>query len=253
MATHFKTFPTGTAQTWVVPDGVLFVTVVGCGGGGGGAGTDGAIPNKVSHAAGAGAGAAVITATYLTTPGENIVVDVGAGGTRGPGGHAGHASIPSPIPGESIPQQPAGAGTNGRRGDGSRFGKLIFPGGAEGLPNGGAGSGATAIVGVSAAAGGTGGSPTQAGQPGENTLYWQGGRAGSSGPTFGGGGGGGGASLGPGGNGGVAGDDAMARYGQPGGGFGAGGGGGAGASGADGTGGFGGNGMDGTITVHWVS
>jgi hypothetical protein len=85
--------------TFTVPDGITQVDVLVVGGGGAGSG---------STSGGGGAGGLVWETNYSVTPGDNISVTVGAGGSGGP---------------------PESAGTNGEN---SSFGSIVAQGGGHG-------------------------------------------------------------------------------------------------------------------------
>ena len=159
-----------SSQTWVVPAGANYLDIFCVGGGGaGGNGYD-------EFGGGGGAGRAAFISKVKVTPGQELVIQVGAGGSRG-----------------------AWNGVGGSGGDTIVGGFLRASGGAGGAfgndPPGGAG-------GSGSAGGGTGGSAGgDAGYPGGGTL------GGSviapssvvcpfTGALFGGGGGGGGAAGG---------------------------------------------------------
>src|SRR5205085_11912954 len=117
-----------SSGTFVVPQGVKFVTVVGCGGGGAGGGGGGSNSTIESNAGGGGAGAPVLTTTITVAAGQSVSVVIGSGGSPGSAGAG----------------APNGLSSGGRGGNGteSRFGDFIFPaaqggggGDANGAPN----------------------------------------------------------------------------------------------------------------------
>lgn len=226
--------------TFVVPDLVTRLTVTGAGGGAGGRGfgsVTGFIFGAPVLVGGlGGSGGEVYTATLNVTPGQNISVTVGAGGTRGLA-WSGVGSYTISF-----------GGTGGT----SSFGSLQWLGGVcnnnivGSIPAGvGNGSQSPARVGGFS---GNGGDITAAGigadpQPGEDTIYASGGLEGQTIPdTFNGSGGG--ASYGQGGEGGLG----IAPFTDPTAGVFGGGGGGAGGSGSSGNGANGGSGI---IIVRW--
>lgn len=166
-----------SSGTFTVPAGVTRVTVKAWGGGGGGGGAD---SNGTENRAGGGGGggAFVVNNNVTVTPGANITVTVGGGGTPGTnptaGGTGGTSTFASAVPVNA----PGGVGgTSGlpadRTGAGGAGGAGTFNGGsgaeapppgttdATGSGGGGGGGGETGVggnaSGITAGAGGTGG------------------------------------------------------------------------------------------------
>lgn len=177
--TTTQTFTVPGPNTFSVPPGIVKVTVKAWGGGGGGGGAD---SNSTENRAGGGGGggAFVLNNNVTVTPGVDITVTVGAGGTPGTnptiGGTGGTSTFASAIPVNA----PGGVGgTSGlpadRTGAGGAGGTGTNNGGAGAeAPNGGGpdfnaigsggGGGAGGEIGVggnasgiTAGAGGTGG------------------------------------------------------------------------------------------------
>lgn len=247
------TLSPSVTRTFVVPDGVTSLTVVGIGGGGGGGGG-----GRDAQAGGGNGGAGTIPyTTYMpVVPGETLSVIVGAGGI------AGTAGVTS--------QQKGGNGGNGGASQviGS-LATLTFLGGSGGTGGDGVSTNptprATITTGFNANAGITigagGGAYGASAFAGSASMYASGGAAGvrytststgSPGP-----GGGGGAGLKAGGAGGKNGNDiytpAYGTPGQRGQGIGAGGGGGGGGynGGTNQNGGKGGPGGVGYLRISW--
>jgi len=86
---------------WTVPAGVTQITVEAWGGGGAGGGSDDYITCKGAGGAGGGGGA-YASSTLLVTPGQNLTVVVGAGGT-GVSADNGTAGGPSFVGPDTIP------------------------------------------------------------------------------------------------------------------------------------------------------
>lgn len=79
-----------TSGSFTVPAGITTLWVSGCGGGGGGGGTSSVTASSVGGAGGGGAGQCVIRFPYSVTPGQVLVVTIGAGGVGGtPGANGG--------------------------------------------------------------------------------------------------------------------------------------------------------------------
>ena len=112
--TAYKIFNVTGNQSWVVPTGVTQVTILVVAGGGGGAGAD----NPNARWAGGGGAGGLYYNNYTTTPGENMTVWVGLGGTRG-----------------------ASGGGSGSKGGYSNFGNISVEGGGLGGGGGNGGSG----------------------------------------------------------------------------------------------------------------
>ena len=243
-------------DNWVVPTGVTYLLVEGCGAGGGGGGGGGGATGANSGSGGSGGGGGPWQMKGATTSaGSVIVVTITSGGnggaagdntgTNGSGGNNGGSSsfVSSTGPAISIEFKGGGgglAGTGNSTGaspaGGVRNDTFVF------APFGGAGG--ASVVG----AGGTG-------VTGMDSVAAEGGAGGTGGATHGSGGGGGGGGHygngGAGGNGNNAGDD-----GAPGDNAGNNtcGGGGGGAGGRDtNAGGSGGTGGNGYIRVHFTA
>jgi len=74
-------FTTPGTFNWTVPAGVTQITVEAWGGGGAGGGSDDYITCKGAGGAGGGGGAYATNSTVSVTPGQNLTIVVGAGGT----------------------------------------------------------------------------------------------------------------------------------------------------------------------------
>lgn len=171
--------------TFTVPAGVNKVTVKAWGGGGGGGGAD---SNDTQNRAGGGGGggAFVLNNNVTVTPGANVTVTVGDGGTAGnnpsPGGTGGTSTFASSSPVNA----PGGAGgitglNADRTGNGGN--------GGAGTHNGGNGAEAPSSAGQSTGSGGGGGGGGETGAGGNasgitaGTGGTGGGGAGGSGLT----------------------------------------------------------------------
>lgn len=117
---------TSSNPSWIVPPNVNFIKVLACGGGGGGGG-GGATSDTAGGSAGGGGGGAGCLLTediLIVTPGDELSINIGAGGVGGAGGIGGFD--------ESFTTN-GSAGGNG--GDTSIIGptyELYFPGAAGG-------------------------------------------------------------------------------------------------------------------------
>jgi hypothetical protein len=195
----FGTLITTTgANSYVVPSGVFRVLIDGCAAGGG----NGLGQASASTAGGGGGGAAECAQGYplSVTPGQTLVVTVGAGVANATGGNTtitgANTAFPTLLGG--LVGNPGAAGVGGVGGNGA--GPLASAGGASGTS-------ATQPTGVTqliiSGPGGGGGGPTAAtGGSGGTTGAYAGG---SPGAGNGSGGGGGSTPFGNGGTGGVAG------------------------------------------------
>lgn len=206
-----KVFTTTGSSTWQVPSGVtsINVLVVGGGGGGGGAKTS----SNVGVGGGGGAGGFVNNTTYAVTPGQNITVTVGAGGTGGGpsaeatnggdsvfdtitatgggagGTYTGNAPAVGGSGGGGGYNTAGAAGTAGQGNAGGAHGA-----GADGDGGGGGGASAVGADGSDTGpTGGNGGAGTALSISGSSVTYAGGGGGGSDGGTAGSGGAGGGA------------------------------------------------------------
>lgn len=159
------------SDTWVVPSGVTYIDIFGCGGGGGGGGSGGNGGNLPSYNGGGGGGGAGANVYQLqkisVVPGDTLTILIGAGGTAGAAGTAGSS--------------PAYYGSSGGiGGDSSISGtgvNIILLGGALG-------------------GGGAAGTAANQGRAGGDSRVWQAvGGSGNPGTSSSGGGGGGGASY----------------------------------------------------------
>lgn len=236
-----------TSTTFVVPDNINQLFMVGCGGGGGGGGA------TTPYAGGGGAGSPPVLMVRGVVPGETLTINIGAGGAAGlgqnitpggtSGGDGGNTTITGSVSGELALWRGAPGGKSGTVsseggvGDFTLFeakllaGMIIVNGGNGGRPGGGTTGGYSIYI---------------------NSVTSQPGTRGISPPT-GGGGGGGGAGLTRGGNGGNGGTSAGGGVpissGDPGTGYGAGGGGGGGGGGSNG-GHSGGDGFQGFVAFY---
>ena len=146
-----------SSGTFTVPAGVDKVFITGCGGGGGGGG--GWAVNGVYHSGGGGGGADLVLRKMINvTPGEEITVTIGVGGTGGLCIGNGNTS------------------TNGTAGGGTSFGALASVAGG-GYGCGSPGSGAAG------AAGGTWSTPGAASVAGQTAIGAAGGVSGAGGST----------------------------------------------------------------------
>lgn len=180
-----------SSGSWVVPEAVTRVMVLGCGGGGGGAGGNGLIGTSGDG----GFGSQPILTTILVSPLQTLTITIGGGGAGGGG------SLTPLGPFDGV----AGGNTS-VTGTGV---DLLFKG-----ADGGKSSNSTQVPSlmlptVSMVAGGAG-RPYNlgffAGIPGERSLFALGGAGGAgAGASLGSGGGGGGAGFYPGGVGGAGG------------------------------------------------
>lgn len=213
----------GQPQTWVVPNSVTSITVDARGSQGGGSGAD---PIVVG-----GKGGRVQT-TLVVTPGETLVIYVGAQGgnftqpnTAGSGGFNGGSNGGIDNVDFNGPASGGGGASDVRRGGSDLAHRVIIAGGGGGAEccedaNGGAGGGTTGVSGSSPTEGGSsaGGGGTQSGggaggfgcngnggsgSLGQGGVGGNGNRAGGGGGGgYYGGGGGGGCTWGSGGGGG---------------------------------------------------
>ncbi len=154
-------------NTFVVPDGIVEITVKAWGAGGAGGGGDSGANG------GAGGGGGYIEGTIGVTPGETLSIDVGGSGSGGPagvgrGGAGGGGGGYTAIRRGSTYLFIAGAGGGGGGGDDNSAGI----GGA-----GGAGGGLSGLDGADGGAdapGGAGGSQTAGGAGGDSTTDYDG-------------------------------------------------------------------------------
>jgi len=181
-----RTFTTTGLTLFTVPAGVTSMFGLAVGGGGGGAGSDG----TRNEGNGGGAGGGLSYGTITVTPGEQLRIFVGAGGTAGlSGGGDGGTGGTSYISGSGGIYIQGGGGAGGQErstaaaAGGTSTGSFKIGGG-----NGGAGGGAT-----------------------DNN---QGGGGGGAGGYFGNGGAGGGTSTGSNGTGGAGGGGGSTNAGQ---------------------------------------
>lgn len=177
--TTTQTYSVPGAATFSVPPGINKVTVKAWGGGGGGGGAD---SNGTENRAGGGGGggAFVLNNNVTVTPGANITVTVGAGGTAGtnptaggtggtstfasvapvnaPGGVGGVSGLPADRTGNGggggTGTNNGGAGADAPNGGGPDFNATGSGGGGGAGGETGAGGNAS---GITAGAGGTGG------------------------------------------------------------------------------------------------
>lgn len=274
-----KTFTTLGSNTLVVPNGVKYMWLRGCGGGGGGAG--GAAGNtstaQRANGGGGGGGAPLVSMQITVSPGETLTLFVGDGGAGGAAGSDGSTGVNSIVSG-SVTGSIAtlyGAG-GGRQSSITTYG-VSTGGGPEGPDLGYDEAGLQAAHGEGGGSAGTGGAGSfqylyaaahrsyaaihkgtsasgnfvakgTTGTDSGSKLGGVGGGGGGYGPfgDAGGAGGAGGAGSAAAGSGGTVGADAAANTGAGGGG---GGGGGEGTSG--GAGAAGGKGGSGIITLEW--
>jgi hypothetical protein len=182
-------FTTTGTQTWIVPPGITSISAVCIGGGGGGAGGESGRNEGVNG----GAGGGLSYGTIDVTPGEALIIVVGAGGAGGGTGNDGNAGGNSSIArgAEILLQGGGGQGglerTTGTRTGGTSTGSKRQGGGAGGNSGGNStdtGSGGGGAGGYSGA-GGAGGT-TGAGSAG--TDGGGGGGATNAGQGYGGGG-----------------------------------------------------------------
>jgi hypothetical protein len=180
------TYTTTGTSNWTVPSGVTSVSVLVVGGGGGGG----------AHIGGGGGGGGVVyNGSYAVTPGSNISVTVGAGGTRGYGGAGAGQSNPGTAGGNSVFGSITSYGGGGGGG--------AYSNGTSGGSGGGGGgvsmSGASGVSGQGNSGGSYGSGPWRGGGGGGASASGNGGASGSKGGngvtylgyTVGGGGGGG--------------------------------------------------------------
>lgn len=142
-----------TPLSWTVPAGRTSIRVALCGGGaGGGGGSAGTTPAK-----GGGGGGSVRDFTYAVSPGQNLTITVGAGGS---GGFSPTAGGTSSISGGSGGTQSAAGGNPGSG----------FTGGASGTPfSGGSGNNGAGGGGGGSASTGFGGGGGEGGDGGFGT------------------------------------------------------------------------------------
>ena len=132
--------PFPSSNSFTVPAGVTSITVQAWGGGGAGGGSNNAIGLTARGGAGGGAYA---TANITVTPGDNLAVVVGGGGTGVPAGTGSTGGFSTIAGFETIIYAAGGAGgTRNTTG---------------GTPIGGAGGAVAASVGTTRIAGGSGG------------------------------------------------------------------------------------------------
>lgn len=215
-----QTFTTVGANNFVVPDGVHYIWVEAWGAGGGGGGS----VVSINNGSGGGAGGGFKSYMHQVTPGETVVITIGAGGaggTTGDGASGGTTSINSP----SFGTVSILGGQGGKRAVTNNTGNFGFAGMGPGVN------------------GGMGGIPNGASQEGGDSFHNSGGVGAASSPSIGAGGGGG-AGIGAGG----AGGETVTNLEGQDGGVAAGGGGNTG--GFNGT--FSGDGGRGEVTIYYL-
>jgi hypothetical protein len=214
-----------SSGTFTVPTSVYSVQAFVVGGGGGGGGGyvwyDGYAGGN--YCGGGGGGGYTGYGTYAVTPGQQIAITVGAGGTAGPGGNGGNGGAGGASSFGSFLSKAGGnggttgsSGGSGGSGGGAGYYSTGNPGGQTGGQSGTAG-------GSDGSSGGTGGgngqgSTTRAFGESSNTLYSGGGGGGTNNNTRLAGGAGGGGNGGCGASGGGTGLAGSANTGSGGGG-----------------------------------
>ncbi|KWA84107.1 hypothetical protein WL29_22340 [Burkholderia ubonensis] len=207
VVTHgLVSFTTVGTQTWTVPPGITSVAALVVGGGGGG----GSWIND--NPGGGGGGGVLYSASYSVTPGQQITVNVGAGGYGGDKAYPSGTPIPAGVGGSSsfgsltaqgggggaeyVAGKPCANATSGGSGGGGSSSCTTAGAGTSGQGTAGAPGGG----GSGGGGGGAGGAATNSnGGPGianaitGSTVYYGGGGGGipSSGTSSGGIGGGG--------------------------------------------------------------
>lgn len=137
--------------SWVAPDGVTEVLIIGCGGGGGGAACAGS-----SRPGGqGGAGAPLAVSRFTVIPGNSYAVVIGAGGGGGVGTANGADGFPSTFGGSLVLQGGQGGANFAiaaveirNKGIGAQGGGPSEQGGSSGAFAGGAGGAATTTTGA---------------------------------------------------------------------------------------------------------
>lgn len=137
--------------SWVAPDGVTEVLIIGCGGGGGG----GACLGGTRPGGQGGAGAPLAVSRFTVIPGNSYAVVIGAGGGGGVGTANGADGFPSTFGGSLVLQGGQG-GANfvvaaveiRNKGIGAQGGGPSEQGGSSGAFAGGAGGAATTTTGA---------------------------------------------------------------------------------------------------------
>lgn len=181
--------PTGSPDTWTVPAGVTEITVMAWGGGG----RDGSTSNNNSRAA----GGAFSEQTISVTPGQDVLITVGAGSTTTAAGGTSEASYSSTVfvralGGNSVPLNGITGATGGSEASGIGTVKFSGGNGANGVSGAGVGGGGSS-AGTSAngnnASTSTGGTAPTGGCAGGNGATGNN-QPGGAGSTPGGGGGG---------------------------------------------------------------
>lgn len=274
--------------SFVVPDNVNFLVIVGDGGGGGGGAGGGSASTAPGGGGGGGGGAPIMVQTIPVTAGDTLTLTIGAGGAGGTGvsnnpGNSGVAGSASTITGTGVNLSfPGGGGGGGGNRTGASPNEPTHSGylfqvssnGTDAASDGAGGGGGSSSVsgpdganaasavaplaGLNSTGGGGGGSANATGGHGSSggaSFYNMatpavGGAAG--GTTNAGGGGGGGSGFAIGGAG-AAGSNTPAAASSAAANSGAGGGGGGGhGSNATGTGSAGGAGGSGEIMIFWL-
>ena len=197
-----KLFTATGTTVWTVPDGVTEVSAVAVGGGGGGAGAGGGSGPGTDDGGGGGGGGGLAYGTFAVTPGDSLIITVGAGGNGGNG----NSSTPSngSVGGNSGIQRGTTLLLQGGRGSGGTYdaSQPSSGGGSTGTERDGGGTGGVGQASFSQSGGGGGGAAGYTGNGGAGGLGGSSDPSGSNGSGGGGGGGGSGASSIPGGGGG---------------------------------------------------